>query len=57
MQKNPAADNFEHIDSKSWKLSLNEITIYGIKLNILWPKEKLLMISNFRFGHNIFKMC
>ena len=23
----------------------------------MWPKEKLFMVSNFNFGHNVFKSC
>ena len=30
---------------------------YLIQLKTLWEKEKLLIVSNFSFSHNVFKSC
>ena len=34
---------------------MKDSLIVEIKLKTLWPKVKLLIMSNFTFGHNVFK--
>ena len=40
---------------KMWKISSNKGIITEKKLKTLWQKEKLLVLSNFFFFHNVFK--
>ena len=49
-----AADVFKHILSKK-KISIIEWITYDWKWKTLWQEEKLLIMSNFPFCHNVFK--
>ena len=42
--------------AKKWKISIIEWITNDLKWETLWQKEKLLIMSNFFFFHNVFKM-
>ena len=52
---NFAANDFKHVFSKNRKISIIEWITYDKQWKTLWQKEKLLVLSNFFFRHNVFK--
>ena len=50
-----SADDIKNILAKMNKNSIYKGFIIKIELKVLWQKEKLLMMSNFSFCHNVFK--
>ena len=50
-----AADDFENVYLKIWKISISVGIIIENKLITLWQKEKLLVLSNFSLCHDVFK--
>ena len=49
-----AADDFEIIKTKIWKNHYKWSFNSWLKLKTLWQQEKLLVLSNFSFPHNVF---
>ena len=46
----------EHL-GRMWKFSIIKSLIVKEELNAVWQKDKLLIMSNFTFCHNVFKNC